>query len=48
MWVQELGFLPVDQQVDVPAKDEYASKLSTIDSVYGPLSFLAITRGCLE
>jgi crotonobetainyl-CoA:carnitine CoA-transferase CaiB-like acyl-CoA transferase len=41
MWVQELGFLSVDQQADVPTKDEYASKLSTVDSVYGPLSFLA-------
>jgi crotonobetainyl-CoA:carnitine CoA-transferase CaiB-like acyl-CoA transferase len=35
MWVQELGFLPVDQQADVPANDEYASKLSTVDSVMG-------------
>jgi hypothetical protein len=23
MWVQELGFLSVDQQADVPTKDEY-------------------------
>jgi hypothetical protein len=41
MWVQELGFLSVDQQAEVLARDEYASKLSTVDSVDGPLSFLA-------
>jgi hypothetical protein len=41
MWVQEFGFLPLDQQADIPTKDEYPSKLSTLDSVYGPLSFLA-------
>jgi crotonobetainyl-CoA:carnitine CoA-transferase CaiB-like acyl-CoA transferase len=41
MWVQELGFLPLDQQAGIPKKDEYPSKLSTLDSVYGPLSFLA-------
>jgi crotonobetainyl-CoA:carnitine CoA-transferase CaiB-like acyl-CoA transferase len=41
MWVQELGFLPPDQQAEIPAEDEYPSKLSTLDSVYGPLSFLA-------
>jgi crotonobetainyl-CoA:carnitine CoA-transferase CaiB-like acyl-CoA transferase len=41
MWVQELGFLPLDHQADIPANDEYPSKLSTVDSVYGPLSFLA-------
>jgi hypothetical protein len=41
MWVQELGFLPLDQQSVIPTKDEYPSKLSTLDSTYGPLSFLA-------
>jgi crotonobetainyl-CoA:carnitine CoA-transferase CaiB-like acyl-CoA transferase len=41
MWVQELGFLSVDQQAEVPTNDEHASRLSTVASVYGPLSFLA-------
>jgi hypothetical protein len=41
MWVEELGFMSVDLQADVPGKDEYPSKLSTVDSVYGLLAFLA-------
>ena len=41
MWVEELGLLPLNEQVDVPSNDIYPAKLNTIDTVYGPLSFLA-------
>jgi hypothetical protein len=31
MWVQELGFLPLDQQADVPTKDDlWLSELKTL------------------
>jgi crotonobetainyl-CoA:carnitine CoA-transferase CaiB-like acyl-CoA transferase len=40
MWVQELGFLELDKQNAVPTKDEYPTKMTTINSVYGPVSFL--------
>jgi hypothetical protein len=35
---RELGFLSLDKQADVPTKDEYSSKPSTLDSVRGPFS----------
>jgi crotonobetainyl-CoA:carnitine CoA-transferase CaiB-like acyl-CoA transferase len=41
MWVQELGFLDTSQQGGLPAKDVYPSRTTTLDSVYGQLSFLA-------
>jgi len=41
MWVEELGLLPLDEQVNLPSEDKYPAKLSTIGTVYGPLSFLA-------
>jgi len=41
MWVEELGLLPLNEQVNVPSNDIYPAKLNTIDTVYGPLSFLA-------
>jgi hypothetical protein len=41
MWVQELGLLETTGQASVPEKDNYPSKITSIDSVYGKLSFLA-------
>lgn len=41
MWVQELGFLEISEQESLPEKDSYPAKMTTIDSVYGKLSFLA-------
>jgi hypothetical protein len=39
--VQELGFLETTAQVSLPEKDTYPAKMTSIDSVYGKLSFLA-------
>ena len=41
MWVQELGLLETTEQASLPEKDDYPSKLTSIDSVYGKISFLA-------
>jgi crotonobetainyl-CoA:carnitine CoA-transferase CaiB-like acyl-CoA transferase len=41
MWVQELGFLETTGQASLPEKDIYPAKLTSIDSVYGKISFLA-------
>ena len=41
MWVQELGFLDTAAQTSIPAKDNYPVKMTSIDSVYGKLSFPA-------
>jgi hypothetical protein len=41
MWVQELGFLETAAQESLPEKDIYPAKMTSIDSVYGKLSFLA-------
>ncbi len=41
MWVQELGFLDTAAQTDIPTNDTYPVKMTTIDSVYGKLSFPA-------
>jgi crotonobetainyl-CoA:carnitine CoA-transferase CaiB-like acyl-CoA transferase len=41
MWVQELGFLETAAQASLPEKDSYPAKMTSIDSVYGKLSFLA-------
>jgi hypothetical protein len=41
MWVQELGFLETVAQGSLPEKDSYPAKMTSIDSVYGKLSFLA-------
>jgi crotonobetainyl-CoA:carnitine CoA-transferase CaiB-like acyl-CoA transferase len=41
MWVEELGLLPLDDQANLPSEDNYPANLSTIPTVYGPLSFLA-------
>jgi crotonobetainyl-CoA:carnitine CoA-transferase CaiB-like acyl-CoA transferase len=41
MWVQELGFLDTSTQNSIPANDTYPVKMTTIDSVYGKLSFPA-------
>jgi crotonobetainyl-CoA:carnitine CoA-transferase CaiB-like acyl-CoA transferase len=41
MWVQELGLLETTEQSSLPEKDDYPSKLTSIDSVYGKVSFLA-------
>ena len=41
MWVQELGLLETTGQATVPEKDNYPAKMTSIDSVYGKLSFLA-------
>jgi crotonobetainyl-CoA:carnitine CoA-transferase CaiB-like acyl-CoA transferase len=41
MWVQELGFLETAAQASLPEKDTYPAKVTSIDSVYGKLSFLA-------
>jgi hypothetical protein len=34
-------YVALDQQADIPTKRRVSIKLSTLDSVYGPLSFLA-------
>ena len=41
MWVQELGLLETTGQASLPEKDNYPAKMTSIDSVYGKLSFLA-------
>ena len=41
MWVQALGFLETAAQASLPEKDSYPAKMTSIDSVYGKLSFLA-------
>src|SRR6476469_2237064 len=41
MWVQEMGFLETAAQESIPDKDIYPTKMASIDSVYGKLSFLA-------
>jgi hypothetical protein len=41
MWVQELGFLEIAAHASLPEKDSYPTKMASIDSVYGKLSFLA-------
>jgi crotonobetainyl-CoA:carnitine CoA-transferase CaiB-like acyl-CoA transferase len=41
MWVQELGFLETAAQASLPEKDSYPARMTSIDSVYGKLSFLA-------
>lgn len=39
MWVQELGFLDTAAQTSISANDTYPVKMTSIDSVYGKLSF---------
>ena len=41
MWAQDLGFLETATQASLPEKDSYPAKMTSIDSVYGKLSFLA-------
>ena len=41
MWVQDLGFLETATQKSLPERDTYPAKRSSIDSVYGKVSFLA-------
>jgi hypothetical protein len=41
MWVQELGFLDTAAQTSIPANDTYPVKMTSIDSVFGKLSFPA-------
>jgi hypothetical protein len=41
MWVQELGFLDTATQVSLPERDSYSANMTSIDSVYGKVSFLA-------
>jgi crotonobetainyl-CoA:carnitine CoA-transferase CaiB-like acyl-CoA transferase len=41
MWVQELGFLETATQKSLPERDTYPAKKTSIDSVYGKVSFLA-------
>ncbi len=41
MWVEELGLLSLEEQTNVPSEDKFPPRLSTIDTVYGPLSFLS-------
>lgn len=41
MWVQELGFLYTAAHTSIPASDTYPVKMTSIDSVYGKLSFPA-------
>src|ERR1700739_221066 len=41
MWVQELGFLDTTTQASLPEWDSYPPKMTSIDSVYGKVSFLA-------
>ena len=40
-WVQELGFLDTTTQASLPERDSYPPKMTSIDSVYGKVSFLA-------
>src|SRR5262245_3739754 len=42
MWVQELGFLDTTRQASLPERDSYPPKMTSIDSVYGKVSFLAL------
>jgi hypothetical protein len=39
--MQELGFLETAAEASLPEKDSYPAKMTSIDSVYGKLSFLA-------
>jgi hypothetical protein len=41
MWVQELGFLDPSTQTSIPTNDTYPVKMTSIDSVFGKLSFPA-------
>jgi crotonobetainyl-CoA:carnitine CoA-transferase CaiB-like acyl-CoA transferase len=41
MWVQELGFLETAKQESLTEVDNYKAKMTSIDSVYGKVSFLA-------
>ena len=41
MWVQELGFLNTTTQSSLPERDSYLLKMTSIESVYGKVSFLA-------
>jgi len=41
MWVQELGFLETATQASLPEGDSYPAKMTSIDSVYGKVSFHA-------
>jgi hypothetical protein len=41
MWVQELGFLDTSTQNSIPANDTYPVKMTSIDSVFGKISFPA-------
>jgi len=41
MWVQELGFLDITGQTSLPQQDSYQTKMTSIDTVYGKVSFLA-------
>jgi len=41
MWVQELGFLDTAAQVSLPDRDIYSANMTSVDSVYGKVSFLA-------
>jgi hypothetical protein len=41
MWVQERGFLDTAEQTSIPANDTYSVKMTSVDSVFGKLSFLA-------
>jgi crotonobetainyl-CoA:carnitine CoA-transferase CaiB-like acyl-CoA transferase len=41
MWVQELGFLEASALQGLPETDTYPAKMTTYDTVYGPISNLA-------
>jgi crotonobetainyl-CoA:carnitine CoA-transferase CaiB-like acyl-CoA transferase len=41
MWVQELGLLDVAAQGEVPETDTYPAETVSIDTAYGPVTFLA-------
>ena len=41
MWVQELGFLDTTRQASLPERDSYPPKMTSVDSIYGKISFLA-------
>ncbi|MGC2572669.1 MAG: hypothetical protein WA364_14250 [Candidatus Nitrosopolaris sp.] len=41
MWVQELGFLDTAAHASIPEKDIYPVKMTSIDSVYGKITFPA-------
>jgi hypothetical protein len=45
MWVQELGFLDTAAQASIPENDIYPVKITSIDSVYGKITFPA---SCLQ